>query len=120
MTFEELNKYAEINADVCQENDYIPSSLFDEYGVNRGLRDLNGEGVLTGLSRISKIVSKKVVNDIDFFSGFVYEMLGIPVELYTAVFAIARIAGWSAHRIEELTNRGKIIHPAYRSVMEEL
>ena len=123
MTFEELNKYAEINADVCQENDYIPSSLFDEYGVNRGLRDLkdlNGEGVLTGLSRISKIVSKKVVNDIDFFSGFVYEMLGIPVELYTAVFAIARIAGWSAHRIEELTNRGKIIRPAYRSVMEEL
>ncbi len=92
MTFEELNKYAEINADVCQENDYIPSSLFDEYGVNRGLRDLN----------------------------FVYEMLGIPVELYTAVFAIARIAGWSAHRIEELTNRGKIIRPAYRSVMEEL
>ena len=120
MTFEELNKYAEINADVCQENDYIPSSLFDEYGVNRGLGDLNGEGVLTGLSRISKIVSKKVVNDIDFFSGFVYEMLGIPVELYTAVFAIARIAGWSVHRIEELTNRGKIICPAYRSVMEEL
>ncbi len=76
--------------------------------------------MLTGLSRISKIVSKKVVNDIDFFSGFVYEMLGIPVELYTAVFAIARIAGWSAHRIEELTNRGKIIRPAYRSVMEEL
>ena len=62
MTFEVLNKYAEINADVCRENDFIPSSLFDEYGVNSGLRDLNGEGVLTGLSRISKIVSKKTVN----------------------------------------------------------
>ena len=63
---------------------------------------------------------KPVCANVDFFSGFVYEMLGIPVELYTAVFAIARIAGWSAHRIEELTNRGKIIRPAYRSVMEEL
>ena len=65
-------------------------------------------------------IFKGVSPNIDFFSGFVYEMLGIPVELYTAVFAIARIAGWSAHRIEELTNRGKIIRPAYRSVMEEL
>ena len=62
MTFEVLNKYAEVNAEICQKNDFIPSSLFDEYGVNRGLRDLNGEGVLTGLSRISKIVSKKTVN----------------------------------------------------------
>lgn len=65
-------------------------------------------------------IFKGVSPNIDFFSGFVYEMLGIPVELYTAVFAIARIAGWGAHRIEELTNRGKIIRPAYRSVMEEL
>ena len=65
-------------------------------------------------------IFKGVSPNIDFFSGFVYEMLGIPVELYTAVFAIARIVGWSAHRIEELTNRGKIIRPAYRSVMEEL
>ena len=62
MTFEVLNKYAEVNAEICQKNDFIPSSLFDEYGVNRELRDLNGEGVLTGLSRISKIVSKKTVN----------------------------------------------------------
>ena len=52
MTFEELNKYAEINADVCQENDYIPSSLFDEYGVNRGLRDLKMSMESTGDSEI--------------------------------------------------------------------
>ena len=52
-------------------------------------------------------------------SGFVYEMLGIPMELYTAVFAIARIVGWCAHRIEELICTNKIIRPAYMSVMEE-
>ena len=59
---------------------------------------------------------KGVSPNIDFYSGFVYEMLGIPMELYTPIFAIARIAGWSAHRIEELTNSNKIIRPAYRPV----
>ena len=54
--------------------------------------------------------------NIDFYSGFVYEMLGLPPELYTPLFAVARIAGWSAHRIEELVNAGKIIRPAYMSV----
>ena len=49
----------------------------------------------------------------DFYSGFVYSMLGIPVELYTPMFAIARIVGWSAHRLEELINADKIIRPAY-------
>ena len=58
--------------------------------------------------------------NIDFYSGFVYEMLDIPQEMYTAIFAIARIAGWSAHRIEELVTGGRIIRPAYMSVMEEL
>ncbi|MDD6482519.1 MAG: citrate/2-methylcitrate synthase [Lachnospiraceae bacterium] len=57
--------------------------------------------------------------NIDFYSGFVYEMLGIPQELYTAIFAIARIVGWSAHRVEELICTNKIIRPAYMSVMEE-
>lgn len=55
----------------------------------------------------------------DFYSGFVYDMLGIPVELYTAMFAIARVVGWSAHRIEEMICADKIIRPAYMSVMEE-
>ena len=49
----------------------------------------------------------------DFYSGFVYSMLGIPVELYTPMFAIARIVGWSAHRLEELINADKIIRPSY-------
>ncbi len=59
---------------------------------------------------------KGVSSNIDFYSGFVYDMLGLPPELYTPIFAIARIAGWSAHRIEELINAGKIIRPAYRNV----
>ena len=52
----------------------------------------------------------------DFFSGLVYSMLGIPVELFTPIFAIARIVGWSAHRMEELINMDKIIRPAYLAV----
>lgn len=59
---------------------------------------------------------KGVSANVDFYSGFVYHMLGLPMELYTPIFAIARIAGWSAHRLEELTNAGKIIRPAYKSV----
>ena len=55
----------------------------------------------------------------DFYSGFVYSMLGIPEELYTPIFAMARMVGWSAHRIEELINVDKIIRPAYMSIMKE-
>lgn len=61
---------------------------------------------------------KSVCINIDFYSGFIYSMLGLPLELYTPIFAIARIVGWSAHRIEELINATKIIRPAYMSVME--
>ena len=64
-------------------------------------------------------IYKGVSPNVDFYSGFVYDMLGIPQELYTAMFAIARIVGWSAHRIEELICMDKIIRPAYKSVMEE-
>lgn len=64
-------------------------------------------------------IFKGVSPNVDFYSGFVYEMLGIPQELYTAIFAIARIVGWSAHRIEELICMDKIIRPAYMSVMEK-
>ena len=64
-------------------------------------------------------IFKGVSPNVDFYSGFVYDMLGIPQELYTAIFAIARIVGWSAHRIEELICMGKIIRPAYMSVMEK-
>lgn len=61
---------------------------------------------------------KGVSANVDFYSGFVYHMLELPTELYTPIFAIARISGWSAHRIEELLNAGKIIRPAYRNVHE--
>lgn len=64
-------------------------------------------------------IYKGVSPNVDFYSGFVYDMLGIPQELYTAIFAVARIVGWSAHRIEELICADKIIRPAYMSVMEE-
>lgn len=59
---------------------------------------------------------KPVCANVDFYSGFVYTMLGIPREMFTPIFAIARIPGWSAHRLEELVNKGKIIRPAYKYV----
>ncbi len=59
---------------------------------------------------------KGVSANVDFYSGFVYDMLGLPRELFTPIFAIARIVGWSAHRIEEILNAGKIIRPAYMAV----
>lgn len=68
----------------------------------------------------SRKIYKGVCPNVDFYSGFVYDMLGIPTELYTPLFAIARIVGWSSHRIEELICMNKIIRPAYLSVMEEL
>lgn len=62
--------------------------------------------------------NRPVSANVDFYSGFVYSMLGLPLELYTPIFAIARIAGWSAHRIEEIVNSGKIIRPAYKNVIK--
>ena len=62
---------------------------------------------------------KGVSANIDFFSGFVYNLLGLPPEIYTPIFAIARIVGWSAHRMEELVNAQKIIRPAYQEVTED-
>ena len=64
-------------------------------------------------------IYKGVSANVDFYSGFVYSMLDIPLELYTPIFAMARIVGWSAHRIEELVNADKIIRPAYKSIMQE-
>lgn len=62
---------------------------------------------------------KGVSANVDFYSGFVYKILGLPPELYTPIFAVARIAGWSAHRLEELMNVSKIIRPAYMSISDE-
>ena len=64
----------------------------------------------------SRRTLKPICANVDFYSGFVYTMLGIPDELFTPIFAISRIAGWSAHRLEELVNNGKIIRPAYKYV----
>jgi len=61
-------------------------------------------------------IYKGVCANVDFYSGFVYRMLGIPDELFTPLFAVSRIAGWSAHRIEELINSNKIIRPAYKAI----
>ena len=61
-------------------------------------------------------IYKGVAANVDFYSGFVYHMLDLPLELYTPLFAMARVAGWSAQRIEELINMGKIIRPAYKYV----
>lgn len=64
-----------------------------------------------------KQADKIIAPNVDFYSGFVYKMLNIPVELYTPIFAIARISGWCAHLIEELVSGGRIIRPAYKNVM---
>lgn len=80
----------------------------------------NIEEIAPELIAEKRKIYKGVSPNIDFYSGFVYEMLGIPQELYTAMFAVARIVGWSAHRIEELICTNKIIRPAYMSVMEEI
>ena len=85
--------------------------LTDEYNLYALIEELAPE-VIAKERKIYKGVSA----NIDFYSGFVYEMLDLPHELYTPIFAIARIAGWSAHRIEEILNAGKIIRPAYMSV----
>ena len=64
-------------------------------------------------------IYKGVASNVDFYSGLLYSMLDIPCELYTPLFATARIAGWSAHRLEELVNAGKIIRPAYMSISDK-
>jgi citrate synthase len=67
-----------------------------------------------------RAIYKGVSANVDFYSGFVYNMLDIPTELFTPIFAIARISGWSAHRLEELINVDKIIRPAYMSVSDKV
>lgn len=86
----------------------------DEYALYEMVEELAPQ-IIAEKRRIYKGVSANV----DFYSGFVYSLLKIPEELYTPIFAMARIVGWSAHRLEELTNVDKIIRPAYRSVGNE-
>ena len=77
----------------------------------------NVERIAAKLITAERKMYKGVSANVDFYSGFVYSMLGLPTELFTPLFAIARISGWSAHRREELVNAGKIIRPAYLNVM---
>lgn len=74
------------------------------------------EGIAGKLIMEKRQLAKNVCANVDFYSGLVYTMLGIPEELFTPIFAIARIPGWSAHRLEEIMNAGKIIRPAYKYV----
>lgn len=82
-----------------------------EYGLYERVERLAKEAIAQ-----RRRLFKPICANVDFYSGFVYTMLDIPVELFTPIFAISRISGWSAHRLEEVVNSGKIIRPAYKFV----
>lgn len=85
--------------------------MMEEFGLYENVEKIAGEMV-----RERRRLQKNVCPNVDFYSGLVYSMLGIPEELFTPIFAIARIPGWCAHRLEELINANKIIRPAYKYV----
>ncbi|MCD7835787.1 MAG: citrate/2-methylcitrate synthase [Lachnospiraceae bacterium] len=85
--------------------------MSDEFELYNRVEKLAGKLIME-----KRQLAKNVCANVDFYSGFVYTMLGIPEELFTPIFAIARIPGWSAHRLEEILNAGKIIRPAYKYV----
>ena len=112
----------------CEYATHLVCNLgFDHYkAVNallkEGLDNETAEMVEKLAPRIisgERTMYKGVSANVDFYSGFVYQMLGIPEELFTPIFAIARISGWCAHRIEELLNGNRIIRPAYRAVQPQ-
>ncbi|MGN0477500.1 MAG: citrate/2-methylcitrate synthase [Ruminococcus sp.] len=80
----------------------------------------NVEEIAAELIMERRKTDKKISANVDFYSGFVYSMLDLPTKLFTPLFAIARVSGWSAHRIEELVNPSKIIRPAYRNVHDRV
>ena len=99
---------------------YYVERLAEEKGREKDLMLYeNIEELAPKLIAQKRHIFKGVSPNVDSYSGFVYDMLDIPQELYTAIFAVARIVGWSAHRIEELICTDKIIRPAYMSVMEK-
>ncbi|UWG97007.1 citrate/2-methylcitrate synthase [Dehalobacter sp. DCM] len=85
--------------------------LEDEFNLYRKVEQYS-PAIVCGRNHMYKVISANV----DFYSGFVYRMLGLPLELFTPIFAISRMSGWSAHRIEEIVSGSKIIRPAYKSV----
>jgi citrate synthase len=89
--------------------------LNDEFHLYKLIERLTPE-----LFKKVKGSDKNICTNIDFYSGFVYKMLGIPQELYTPLFAVSRVAGWCAHRLEEIIAGGRIIRPAYKCVQSRL
>ena len=85
--------------------------MMEEFALYETVERLAGRLIME-----QRRAQKNVCANVDFYSGFVYTMLNIPEELFTPLFAIARIPGWSAHRLEELLNASKIIRPAYKYV----
>ena len=77
------------------------------------------EHIGPGLFNKNRAKPRDLCANVDFYSGFVYDMLNIPIDLYTPIFAISRVVGWCAHRIEELLNGGPIIRPAYKAIFEQ-
>lgn len=99
----------------------ILKSFVEKLSIEKGMTNefilySNVERLAPEIIASERKMFKGVSANVDFYSGFVYSMLGLPVELYTPIFAIARISGWSAHRLEEIINAGKIIRPAYKNV----
>ena len=95
-------------AELAQEK-----GMMVEYNLYRAVEELAPEVLAE-----EKKGDKKICTNVDFYSGFVYTMLNIPRELYTPIFAISRIAGWTAHRVEEVISGGRIYRPAYKNVLE--
>lgn len=100
--------------ETCVKELVEEKNCYDDYMLYHTVAELAPE-IIAEKRKVYKGVSPNV----DFYSGLIYKMLELPGELYTPIFAIARIAGWSAHRIEEIQNNGKIIRPAYINVKEE-
>ena len=92
----------------------LEKGCIDEYNLYRMVEEIAPQIIMEVHHS-----DKQICANVDLYSGFVYTMLNIPRELYTPIFAISRIAGWSAHRIEELVAGGRIYRPAYKNVCEE-
>ena len=106
---------------ISDPRELILKSFAEKLAKEKGMEDEfllhdSVERIAAELIMARRHVIKPVCANVDFYSGLIYTMLGIPEELFTPIFAISRISGWSAHRLEELVNKGKIIRPAYRYV----
>jgi citrate synthase len=95
---------------LAEEKDLVP-----EFMLYRHIEEIFPE-----VFKKEKGSDKEICTTVDFYSGFVYKMLGIPHDVFTSIFAISRVSGWCAHRMEELISGGRIIRPAYKCVQPRL